>query len=93
MENFRYLAGVTTLTLDENVCVGCGMCEIVCPQGVFLLQNQKARIHDLDGCMECGACAKNCPPAAIHVTPGVGCAEYIIKTWIRGKNDAACCGT
>lgn len=93
MENFRYLPGVTTLRLDEKACVGCGMCEIVCPHGVFSLHSPKARIHDLDGCMECGACAKNCPTEAIAVTPGVGCAAYIIQTWFKGKKAAACCGT
>jgi NAD-dependent dihydropyrimidine dehydrogenase PreA subunit len=92
MENFRYLAGVTTLRLDEAACVGCGMCEIVCPHRVFSLHAKKARIHDLDGCMECGACAKNCPTDAIAVSPGVGCASYIIQTWIKGKNAAVCCG-
>jgi hypothetical protein len=25
------------------------------------------------------------PTAAITVTPGVGCAEYIIQTWLPGK--------
>jgi NAD-dependent dihydropyrimidine dehydrogenase PreA subunit len=93
METFRYLLGVTTLRLDEKTCVGCGMCQIVCPHGVFSLHNKKARIHDLDGCMECGACAKNCPTEAIAVAPGVGCASYIIQTWIKGRNAAACCGT
>ena len=92
MENFRYLPGVATLRLDEKGCVGCGMCEIVCPHGVFSLHRKKARIHDLDGCMECGACAKNCPTEAIAVAPGVGCASYIIQTWIKGKNTAGCCG-
>jgi len=92
MENCRYLPGVTTLRLDEKACVGCGMCAIVCPHGVFSLQRKKARIHDLDGCMECGACAKNCPTEAIAVAPGVGCASYIIQTWIKGKNTAVCCG-
>ncbi len=93
METFRYLLGVTTLRLDEKTCVGCGMCQIVCPHAVFSLHNKKARIHDLDGCMECGACAKNCPTEAIAVAPGVGCASYIIQTWIKGRNAAACCGT
>ena len=92
MENFRYLPGVTTLRLNDGACVGCGICEIVCPHGVFFLQNKKARIHDPDGCMECGACAKNCPTDAIGVSPGVGCASYIIQTWIKGKNTTACCG-
>ena len=90
MESFRYLPGVTTLRLDEKACVGCGMCAIVCPHGVFSLHRKKARINDLDGCMECGACAKNCPTEAIAVAPGVGCAFYIIQTWIKGKNAAAC---
>jgi ferredoxin len=91
METFRYLSGVTTLQLDTGACVGCGMCENVCPHGVFELEGKKAAIHDLDGCMECGACALNCPTDAIRVTPGVGCASYIIQTWIKGKDAAACC--
>ncbi|MDX1707101.1 MAG: mercury methylation ferredoxin HgcB [Desulfobacterales bacterium] len=90
METFRYLTGVTTLTLNPEACVGCGMCEIVCPHGIFSMHNKKACIEDLDACMECGACAKNCPADAIAVTPGVGCASYIIQTWIRGRNAAAC---
>ena len=90
METFRYLPDVTTLRLDEKACVGCGLCEIVCPHGVFSLDNKKAHIRDLNGCMECGACANNCPTEAIGVSPGVGCAAYIIQTWIKGKNVAAC---
>ncbi len=92
MEKFRYLSGVTTLKLETEACVGCGMCELVCPHGVFRLQEKKAAIRDLDGCMECGACALNCPTDAICVTPGVGCASYIIKTWIKGKGAGACGG-
>jgi NAD-dependent dihydropyrimidine dehydrogenase PreA subunit len=68
------------------------MCEVVCPHGIFSVNEKKARIDDLDGCMECGACAKNCPAEAVSVTPGVGCAAYIIQTWIKGKNTAVCCG-
>ena len=44
------------------------------------------------GCMECGACAVNCPVAAISVDPGVGCAAYIISGWIHGKDKASCGG-
>ena len=90
MENFRYLPGVTTLQLDTAACVGCGMCEIVCPHTVFQVKEKKAEIDDLDGCMECGACAQNCPTGAIRVTPGVGCASYIIQTWIKGNKTASC---
>jgi len=92
MKDFRYLSGVTTLKLAEDKCIGCGMCETVCPHGVFRVENPRARIVDRDGCMECGACAANCPPGAISVTPGVGCASYVIQTWIKGKDAVIeCC--
>ena len=93
MENFRHMEGVTTLKLDTEACVGCGVCEIVCPHGVFRMNAKKAKIEDVDACMECGACALNCAAGAIRVTPGVGCASYIIQTWIKGKDAASCCGT
>ena len=91
MRELRYLPNVSTLRLDTNACIGCGICQTVCPHAVFDLQDKKARIIDLDGCMECGACANNCPVEAVRVTPGVGCAAYIIQTWFKGKENAACC--
>ncbi len=85
MKTLRYIAGVTTLLLDVETCVGCGMCQEVCPHQVFKLRAKKTEIVDLDACMECGACATNCLVSAISVTPGVGCASYIIQTWFKGK--------
>lgn len=82
MKDFRYIDGVATLKLDAALCVGCGMCETVCPHRIFEVHEKKAAISDFDACMECGACAQNCPAEAISVTPGVGCAVYIISTWI-----------
>jgi NAD-dependent dihydropyrimidine dehydrogenase PreA subunit len=89
MREFRHLPGVTTLSLTPKDCIGCGMCDVVCPHGVMRIQNGKALLSDRDGCMECGACARNCPTAAIHVTPGVGCAAYIIKAWLKGRKGSA----
>jgi len=93
MKDFRYLENVTTLKLDLEKCIGCGMCAKICPHTVFKVETpQKASIVDNDGCMECGACASNCPVEAISVTPGVGCAAYIIQTWIKGKDAVIeCC--
>jgi ferredoxin len=92
MQRLRYLDNVATLALDAEACVGCGMCLEVCPHGVLTRDGQKVRIADRDGCMECGACALNCPVQALTVTPGVGCANYIIQSWIKGKGNAACGG-
>jgi ferredoxin len=92
MQNLRYLDNVVTLKLDPALCVGCGMCTEVCPHGVLALNGRKVAIVDRDGCMECGACAGNCPTFALTVTPGVGCAAYIISAWLKGKSKAACGG-
>ena len=84
MHDLRYLTGVSTLKLDQEKCIGCGMCNTVCPHSVFVIEKKKAQIVDLDGCMECGGCANNCPTEALIVTPGVGCAAYIIQKWLKG---------
>lgn len=92
MQSLRYIDDVVTLKLDPETCVGCGACTLVCPHRVFAAGNGKVRIVDLNGCMECGACVKNCPTGALRVTPGVGCAAYIIQVWIKGKDKATCGG-
>jgi len=93
MKSFRYLKSVSTIALDPEACVGCRACTQVCPHGVLVMENGKAVIVDRDGCMECGACSANCPTAAVTVTPGVGCAAYIISGWIHGPENASCGGT
>lgn len=98
MSQLKYIPDVTTLDYDDAKCVGCGMCELVCPHGVFEIVHKKARITDRDRCMECGACAMNCPTSAISVESGVGCAFAIIVGALRGtepecectKGDSCC---
>jgi NAD-dependent dihydropyrimidine dehydrogenase PreA subunit len=91
MSRFRYLRGVVTLSYDEEKCVGCGMCTIVCPHRVFALNHGKAKIEDRDACMECGACSMNCPAGAIQVRKGVGCAAAVINSALGRKSSSCCC--
>jgi ferredoxin len=86
----KYLSDVVTLELQEEQCNGCGMCVIVCPHGVLELAGRKARITDRDLCMECGACARNCPEEAIRVRAGVGCATGAIMAAFGKKGDCCC---
>jgi len=88
MPGLRYLSDVTTLALEIEKCNGCRMCEKVCPHKVFAIENKKARIVDRDACMECGACAMNCPEEALFVDAGVGCATAIIIGALRGTEPA-----
>jgi NAD-dependent dihydropyrimidine dehydrogenase PreA subunit len=51
----------------------------------------KAVIVDKDACMECGACAMNCPANAIQVQKGVGCAYAIIMGKLLGTEPTCGC--
>lgn len=84
MNGLVYISGVATLKLDEQKCSGCTMCTIVCPHDVFAMKDKKATIQNLDFCMECGACQKNCPEGAISVQSGVGCAAAVINGLLKG---------
>lgn len=91
MNGFRYLSGVTTLAFDVEKCNGCRMCFNVCPHGVFVIEDRRARIADQDACMECGACARNCLAGAITVDAGIGCAKALIKSAVFGTEPTCEC--
>jgi heterodisulfide reductase subunit A len=54
---------------DEDVCIGCGVCESICPQGAVTL-TAGADAHsvvDPNICRGCGICAADCPSGAIQL--------------------------
>lgn len=91
MDRLVYLRDVVTLRLDQEKCVGCGMCLLVCPHAVLSLTNGKIEILNRDACMECGACAQNCPAEALDVRSGVGCAAAVINSMLGRKESSCCC--
>ncbi len=93
MNGFVYLPDVVTLELDSEKCTCCRMCTLVCPHAVFEIENKIAVIRNKDLCMECGACAKNCPEGAITVRSGVGCAAGILNGLFRGTEPSCDCSS
>jgi NAD-dependent dihydropyrimidine dehydrogenase PreA subunit len=90
-DHMKYLANVTTLQYMVDKCTGCGRCVEVCPQGVFVMQDKRAKVTDRDLCMECGACARNCDSGALSVDAGVGCASAIITGLLTGTEPTCGC--
>lgn len=89
MKGFSYLKNVSTLTIEDEKCIGCGRCAEVCPHQVLALRGRMARVEDRDACIECGACATNCPTGALRVDAGVGCAMSLIGEWWQDRKAGA----
>ena len=79
-----------TLRYNAALCTGCGMCSSVCPHGVFNQIDHIAQIVKPTACMECGACARNCPAKAIEVEAGFGCAAAEFIAALKGSKQPTC---
>src|SRR5512139_1803170 len=91
-----------TLKYYPDRCINCKRCTQVCPHGVFSEGEERVELLQPSACMECGACALNCPVQAIEVQSGVGCAWAMIGAALRGRDmdtecscggaESSCCG-
>ncbi|RLG46040.1 MAG: ferredoxin [Thermoproteota archaeon] len=56
------------VTIDEDACIGCGVCEAMCPE-VFKVEGDKAKVIDPEGCNGCNCqeVAESCPTQAIII--------------------------
>ena len=63
------------ITIDENVCKGCGLCVTACPKKIVLINRAKinekgynpAIVEEIEKCIACAMCAIMCPDSAITV--------------------------
>lgn len=55
------------LMVFSNLCVGCGACEQVCPNGA-VVKNGPVYNRDRALCKDCGACAEVCPAKAREIS-------------------------
>ncbi len=68
------------VTIDREVCKGCGLCVSVCPKAVLEIDreyvNQKgyypAAAARLEDCIGCISCARMCPEIAIGIVKEEG---------------------
>jgi len=58
-----------TAVVDEDKCIGCGLCEELCPVGginvVSAEGKKKAEVNS--SCIGCGLCGASCPQKAITI--------------------------
>jgi len=63
------------VTINENICKGCGLCITACPKKIISLSKERlngkgyhpAEITDREKCIGCAMCAMMCPDVAIKV--------------------------
>jgi uncharacterized protein (DUF362 family)/Pyruvate/2-oxoacid:ferredoxin oxidoreductase delta subunit len=66
---FGKLAGMVLRTrpaLKHDLCVGCGVCEGICPAKAIAIKKKKAKINRKK-CIRCFCCQEFCPKSALKV--------------------------
>ncbi len=74
------------ITVNENVCKGCGLCVFACPVKIIELADEindkgyhPARCVKPEKCIGCAACAMMCPDVAITVERENGKEKQVKK--------------
>jgi len=64
-----------TLLIDDDTCVGCGLCKTVCNVTALDLleaengrENKRMQVNS-DSCLGCGACISSCPTGSLSLIP------------------------
>lgn len=63
------------VTINENLCKGCGLCVRACPKHIITLSKTKinakgyhpAEVTDMEACIGCTSCARTCPDVVIRI--------------------------
>lgn len=66
----QLVPGAFAMQVDQNQCVGCGLCSKKCPMQAVSITQGKAQINR-HHCIVCGQCRQVCPRKAIAYTNGL----------------------
>ena len=55
------------VTINKNLCNGCGECVDICPVEIISLEEDKAFVEDSSDCFGCESCVLVCPSEAVKV--------------------------
>lgn len=58
---------MSSIMIDVDACIGCGLCAQDCPNACIYIENAVACVSDR-GCIECGHCYAICPEHAITMS-------------------------
>ncbi len=63
------LTSAHVASCDEGLCIGCGVCQSVCPQEAVALSSitPHRSVVDPNACRGCGICAADCPTGAMQL--------------------------
>ena len=89
-----YTSPLETVSVDDELCAGCGICAMACPyEAPHLIEipmnGACDRVASVDAnlCMGCGTCVSACPTGAI-ARPGVSNQELRERMVVRAGNGA-----
>lgn len=51
--------------IDEDECIGCGICVDACPQEVLEVSGGVVEVVNEEACIACSDCLEECPMGAI----------------------------
>lgn len=77
------------VTVNPDLCIGCGMCVDACPIGAVYLDQEEGTASKCDLCGGDPQCVRYCPPGVLQLTDAVKTSRYRMKMYIRSlvKNE------